>query len=915
MSEMINGQGRSLTIAGMALRSLPSSLRHRTELESLEVFGTGLAEVPNWIGELRNLRHIDFSGNELSSIPPELSLLENLEQLDLAYNKLSYVPAELANLRKLKLISLHGNLLKQFPMPWGCDDKFALYCGRNLIAEVPESIGSLTNLGMLDVSNNNLQTLPAQLADLPNLYSLKIDKNPLAEPLSELAQRGMPDLLSYLRSLREASESQYEAKLVLVGEGNVGKSSLVASLNGDPFVSDRSTTHGIEISKLQLPHPSLQQTITLNTWDFGGQEVYRITHQFFFSRRCLYILVWRPREGQEENAIEEWCRRIRLRVGESARILIVATHADERRAELDYAYLKRQFGDIIAGRYEVDNRSGRGISQLRAAISAIAAELPQMGEKISQRWIDIRDELKLMRQPQISHDSFVQIASRHSIDHGQQSALMGLLHDLGHIIHFGDDDGLQNIVVLQPEWLTKAIGYVLEDSATETAQGVLDHRRLSDIWNSSVRDARYLPAQYPYFLRLMEKFDVSYRVPEEDSSLVAQLVPYEEPSLPWYMDTPLNPDERQLTLICRMSDAAPGLIAWLTVRNHRFSKGLHWRRGLFLEHEGHRAQALLLQQAPTELLLVVRAPSPDYFFSILRDSIESLIRRRWTGLRHSLIVPCPTTNDDNTHCSGQFELTTLQRYRERSIPVARCPQCIEEHDVGQLLTGFALSDTPLSQLLEAVNNRAMEIKSHQTWLVASQAAEVANQLRALMIAVARELPDCPRLFTLGPDDKTNLGRLDVLHSRYKLTLWCEHPGGEHPWSRAEYSFTRPKQWIVTIAPYLRILSTVLRSTVPVARAALGVALTDKEYKDIDKKLALMEALIDDIPDDIASTTIGYAGAEGAQLRALRVLLGELDPSSNFGDLRRFITPSGDYLWICSEHHREYDPGLPILPGV
>ena len=37
--------------------------------------------------------------------------------------------------------------------------------------------------------------------------------------------------------------------------------------------------------------------MTLRTWDFGGQEVYRITHQFFFTKRALYMVVWSAREG------------------------------------------------------------------------------------------------------------------------------------------------------------------------------------------------------------------------------------------------------------------------------------------------------------------------------------------------------------------------------------------------------------------------------------------------------------------------------------------------------------------------------------------------------------------------------------------------------------------------------------------
>ena len=52
------------------------------------------------------------------------------------------------------------------------------------------------------------------------------------------------------------------------------------------------------------------------------------------------------------------------------------------------------------------------------------------------------------------------------------------MHDLGLIIYYADDEGLRDIVVLNPEWLTKAISYVLEDEATRQAGGILDHARL-----------------------------------------------------------------------------------------------------------------------------------------------------------------------------------------------------------------------------------------------------------------------------------------------------------------------------------------------------------------------------------------------------------------------------------------------------
>ncbi|MBK9210560.1 MAG: hypothetical protein IPL71_20670 [Anaerolineales bacterium] len=92
---------------------------------------------------------------------------------------------------------------------------------------------------------------------------------------------------------------------MLVGEGNVGKTTLLKALKGPRTTDDgprqnEPTTHGVEIDihGLKLPHPEKDGVeIQLNAWDFGGQDVYRVTHQFFFSRRSLYLLVWEPRRA------------------------------------------------------------------------------------------------------------------------------------------------------------------------------------------------------------------------------------------------------------------------------------------------------------------------------------------------------------------------------------------------------------------------------------------------------------------------------------------------------------------------------------------------------------------------------------------------------------------------------------------
>jgi internalin A len=125
---------------------------------------------------------------------------------------------------------------------------------------------------------------------------------------------------------------------------------------------------------------------------------------------------------------------------------------------------------------------------------------------------------------------------------------------------------------------------------------------------------------------------------------------------------------------------------------------LHWRRGVFLEHPAYASQALFELTDDTHLALTVRAPSPDYLFSVLRDSVEDLITRRWPGLTYELLVPCLSINEDGTRCPGQFKLRSLQNFREQAKVTIDCHECASPQDVAQLLTGFSVPSGPLAVL-------------------------------------------------------------------------------------------------------------------------------------------------------------------------------------------------------------------------
>lgn len=873
---------------------------------------------------------LSFYGKNLRSIPDVLDRFPHVEILDLNLNKIEQIPESIRYMRSLRVIYAGSNELRSIPAAlFELPNLRVLDIDHNKITELPDLFNQLGNLELLHVENNLLSHLPASLAPLlKSGLRLVAHSNPLVDPLPTIIGRGADALASYLSSLeRTDNVTIYEARVLLVGEGNVGKSSLVAALTNSLFVANRDTTHGIEISRLALPHPSEPAQMNLSVWDFGGQDVYRVTHQFFFSERSLYLIVWKTREGVEANDVEGWIRRIRIRTGLDVRIVIVATHGDERRPELDYPRLVSLYGESIAGNCIVDNQSGNGIDNLRREIGKLAVDLPQMGQILPRSWMDtrtlVRHEAK--SSPQISYDRLSQIARENGIvDETEIETVAELLHDLGEIVYFGDDDGLRNIVVLNPEWLTKAIGYVLEDSVTRDSGGILDHERLREIWSESKIGPSYPRHYHPYFLRLMEKFDVSYRLDDDSRSLVAQLVPWERPELPWNPSSPLGEGNRRLRLVCKLSEPAPGLVSWLTVRNHHSSTGLHWRHGVFLRHpvSTYDSEGIMLLADPTHLYIEVRAPSPDYFFALLRSSVEFLIRWRWPGLTFQMYVPCESDNH-GVPCKGLFPLNGLLRRRERGPKSGNntqwCLECDTEYDVGRLLTGFATMSTPFDIELQRLERGISEIREG-VGRIETFAAEGADQLRRVLRALSMEVTDCPRLFTLSaPLAGPTLRRVTSIH--YEVTLWCEEPGEWHPCDSARYAVDQPREWFARISPYASMIIKTLRLVLPIGGAALGLMIPADDYDAASKRIELAEAIVDGLPSGSYSGAIDrkltdrsiigvLSPSQGEGLRLLRAFLFKVDELRAFGGLRRALAQSGEYVWVCPEHYARYDPGLP-----
>jgi hypothetical protein len=986
-------QLQSLNLSRNQLTYLPDSLGKLTRLQTLSLGANQLTELPEWLGQFMQLQSLDLYFNQLTWLPESLAKLTQLRELYLYNNCLTAVPESLVQLTQLKRLDLFNNQLTALPESLcNLTQLQTLDLSNNRLMELPESLGKLTQLKKIGIKENRLKDLPASAITLQCVTQLITDLAPryLNPEMAAAFKEGLEAVKRYLRAKAEAQAVLNEAKLILIGEGEVGKSCLLGALRGDEWVENRDTTHGIEIKPVKVTDPGSGTEITLNGWDFGGQRVYRPTHQLFFSAPAVYLVVWKPREGPNQGFVKEWIKLVKHREPE-AKILVVATHGGPgaRQPDIDRQELWDIFGrDRVMDFFSVDSKPQNngecpGIAELRDSIARVAASLPEMGRTVPKRWQEAHEALKKNGAPYLPLNEVLALCEGLKMDADEARLFVTMSHRLGHLIHYEHDPALRDIVVLKPDWLATAMSFVLDDKQTRDAHGLVSFARLGELWNDPARGAedRYEEKLHPLFLRLMERFDLCYKVAQpseaedaisfwqriktaflkkEDPSLIrytsmiAQLVPDIRPNdcvmHAGWPATAADGDEQRVQ-ICRIvedkngqSASAEGLFYQLIVRLHKYSLGrvnfnesLHWQRGLVLDDD-YNGRALL-EHIGNDVKITVRAAYPEAFLSVLTREVKWLVESFWAGLRCDVMVPCVAPCGRNAPGTGLFEVEKLIESKKKRRPEYPCSVCNAWQDIDCLLRNApAAQPEPMAglwgskEVLRSLNEvRVLVQKQHGESMGRFDAVDattratlgkVDESYTRLMQALTDEAKDGPRLFSLVPEDPKFFDLPNWMSQKFRLTLFCEHSRlplpllskGKKP--EGEYTFDIKREWLVTVAPYLKLLAGTLSLVVPVASAVAKLEIGEEAYKAIEDQLNLgqktAESLLKvgeafnkqlDEEDGPSLPTGGAIRAHGTVLRQLHALLKEKDPG--FGGLVRVQNKRQEFLWVHPMFEEKY----------
>lgn len=647
------------------------------KLQLLDLSGNMLTQLPKEIIELTSLQSLDLGMNQFSTLPEEILHLPNLHTLDLGFNKISSFPTKLNRLKNLKKLYLRGNQLTTISQEIGLLVNLKeLYLNDNQIMSLPSEIGQLTNLKWLVLSNNKLTTIPSEIRWLHNLQSIFLNGNPIQSPPVEICTKGINAICNYFESLEKSGEEYlYEAKLVIVGQGGAGKTCLAESLLKPESKIDMekiSTTKGISIKGWKWPYK--EEVFRTNIWDFGGQEIYHATHQFFLTKRSLYLFVWDARKDEENiMSFGYWLNIVSL-LSEKSPIIMVLNKIDERSTEVDEVSIKSIFNNVVSFN-KISCTNGTGINDLIEKIKEIIIDIPLVGTKWPRTWSKIRQILETDKRDYISYKEFLDICASNDLSNQQANHLSSYLHDLGILLHFQEDSILRNIVILKPEWGTDAVYKVLDAPQIKESQGRFVISDLESVWE------KYPIEKHSKLLQLMLKFELCFKLIDSNEFIIPEMLPPGRPDFKWCYDN-------NLVFEYKYEFMPAGIITRFITRNHHLiENNNYWLFGVILSYERQTRALIISNPLERRIKVNINGKEAKSLLAIIRNGFSN-IHEALNNLQVKEYIPCICTLCKNSENPSLYDYETLRNYMSKRKNTITCPKSVDDVNLDDLITGF-----------------------------------------------------------------------------------------------------------------------------------------------------------------------------------------------------------------------------------
>jgi internalin A len=470
----------------------------------------------------------------------------------------------------------------------------------------------------------------------------------------------------------------YEVKLIIVGQGRVGKTCIATALVDDNYVlHETKSTEGININRWIIPkedivkiNPKIQRDFQINIWDFGGQEIYHSTHQFFLTKRSIYMLVTESRKEDSHDDFYYWLNIIKL-LGDESPVFVVMNKCDQPTKDIPIKEYRESFTNIIGfEKISLQAEYKDKLNTFKSLIKEISSKLSHIGNPLPKKWVDIRieiEQLKLSGKNYITENEYFEICRKHYRNQEGALFLSDYFHDLGVILHFQDDLDLKDTVILNNEWITTGVYKILDDKSVIERNGRFNKSDLSRILSGE--EYRYKIRE---LLSLMKnkKFDLCFEL-DNGEYLVPRLLPVDEIEHDWD-SSPSN-----LRFEYRYKFMPKGILARLIVKmNSDIWSNLYWRYGVLLKYENTYAK-VKEKYFENKITIEIYGENKRKYLFLIRKAIDS-IHKDFNRITYSEMIPCICGECSSTNKPHFYSYNTLKKYELHQRTKITCEHSMEE---------------------------------------------------------------------------------------------------------------------------------------------------------------------------------------------------------------------------------------------
>jgi internalin A len=618
------------------------SLEPISDLLNLEELNCGATKIDTLkpLSNLHKLKKLYVSDTHIITLEPISSLL-NLEELYCSGTKIDTLKplSQLHHLKELYVINTNISTLESISSLSNL--VFFEFSGTKI--NTLEPLKNLVKLAHINLSSTNVSSLEPIIRINSNQQPFAIDAYncPLIIPPIEFVPHGYQAIKEYLSQIRENAKNLNEVKIIFLGEGASGKTSLIKRLRNEEFDPDESQTHGIRIRK--TPFKVDQENLSAHLWDFGGQEVMHATHQFFLSQRCIYVIVL---DTRVDDKAEYWLKYASSFGGKSP-VLVVLNKIDENSSfEVNRKLLSEKYPNIHSY-HRLSCKKKEGIEEFKQSLTKVINQSDTRRTPFPSTWLAVKDHFDNMQKDYIESAEYRQICIEKGVDKTvSQDVLLQFLHDLGVIINFRN---LKNFdtQILNPLWLTNGVYRIINSKIVADKKGILHENEFDEVIN----DPRYIEGNtteknydYPrnklhYIVRVMQEFELCFQLYERQY-IVPQLLPVQEPDF--------NFQGTKLHFEIHFPEFLPdSIFPRLMVKLHRFIKQeLRWRSGMILEKLNvfNATARIRADKEDKKIRIDVYGEEPRRFLSFIRETVKEICED-FTNLNFEEMVPIPDSNE------------------------------------------------------------------------------------------------------------------------------------------------------------------------------------------------------------------------------------------------------------------------------